>query len=153
VEIGSVPRSVAEHDGLVVVMNTGKPRLVSFRLSAEGIERASGGDQVLASEADPAKVGFSPDGSMVVIRQRGTDSIVTYQIGADGTFGASSTIASQGPTPYGVWVRLGWHAPGDRGFRAEKGAAAASSYASSRARSRRVAGRLATAGARSVGRW
>jgi hypothetical protein len=31
VDTGSTPRSVAERDGLVVVMNTGEPSLTSFR--------------------------------------------------------------------------------------------------------------------------
>src|SRR5215213_11109661 len=39
VHTGSTPRSVAERDGLVVVLNTGEPGLASFRLNAEGIER------------------------------------------------------------------------------------------------------------------
>src|SRR5215217_9528649 len=78
VHTGATPRSVAEHDGLVVVLNTGKPGLASFRVYAEGIEAVVGGDQALAaSDADPAQVAFSPDGSMVVITERGTDSIVT----------------------------------------------------------------------------
>jgi 6-phosphogluconolactonase len=129
VDSGSTPRSVAERDGLVVVMNTGEASLVLFRLGADGIKPVSGGDQALASDADPAQVGFSPDGSMVVITQRGTDSIVTYQLGADGTFGASSTVASQGPTPYGFGFASGGTLVVTEAFRAEKGAAAASSYA------------------------
>ena len=80
VHTGATPRSVAERDGLVVVLNTREPGLASFRLNAEGIERVEGGDQRLdASHADPAQVAFSPDGSMVVITERATDSIVTYQ--------------------------------------------------------------------------
>ena len=47
VHTGSTPRSVAERDGLVVVLNTGEPGLASFRLDAEGIERVEGGDQAL----------------------------------------------------------------------------------------------------------
>jgi 6-phosphogluconolactonase (cycloisomerase 2 family) len=129
VDTGSTPRSVAERDGLVVVMNTGVPSLMSFQLGADGIKPVSGGDQALASDADPAQVGFSPDGSMVVITQRGTDSIVTYQVEADGSFGASSTVASQGPTPYGFGFASGGTLVVTEAFRAEKGAAAASSYA------------------------
>jgi len=73
VHTGSTPRSVAESDGLVVVLNTREPSLASFRLNAEGIERVEGGDQRLdASHADPAQVAFSPDGSMVVITERAT---------------------------------------------------------------------------------
>ena len=89
VHTGSTPRSVAERDGLVVVLNTGEPGLASFRLNAEGIERVEGGDQELATSDDPAQVAFSPDGSMVLITERGTDSIVTYEAHPDGTFGAS----------------------------------------------------------------
>jgi len=89
-----------------------------------------GGDQALAaSDADPAQVAFSPDGSMVVVTERGTDSIVTYEVAADGTFGASRQIASEGPTPYGFAFTSGGALVVTEAFRAEKGAAAASSYA------------------------
>jgi 6-phosphogluconolactonase len=130
VHTGAAPKSVAEHDGLVVVLNTGEPGLASFRLDAEGIEAVEGGDQALeASDADPAQVAFSPDGSMVVITERGTDSIVTYDVAPDGTFGDSSTIASEGPTPYGFAFTSGGTLVVTEAFGAEKGAAAASSYA------------------------
>jgi 6-phosphogluconolactonase len=127
---GDTPKSVAERDGLVVVLNTGQPGLASFRLHAEGIAPVEGSDQALAaSDADPAQVAFSPDGSMIVITERGTDSIVTYAVAAEGTFGASHSIASQGPTPYGFAFTSGGTLVVTEAFRAEKGAAAASSYA------------------------
>src|SRR5215204_795306 len=130
VHTGATPRSVAEHDGLVVVLNTGQPGLASFRLHSDGIEPEAGGDQALeAGDADPAQVTFSPDGSMVMVTQRGTDSIVTYEVSADGTFGASREISSEGPTPYGFAFTSGGTLVVTEAFRAEKGAAAASSYA------------------------
>jgi 6-phosphogluconolactonase (cycloisomerase 2 family) len=130
VHTGATPKSVAEREGLVVVLNTGQPGLASFRLDAAGIEAVEGGDQALAaSDADPAQVAFSPDGSMIVITERGTDSIVTYAVAAEGTFGASREIASQGPTPYGFGFTSGGVLVVTEAFRAEKGAAAASSYA------------------------
>jgi 6-phosphogluconolactonase len=126
---GATPRSVDEHDGLVVVLNTGEPSLASFRLHAGGIEPVAGSEEPLdASDADPAQVAFSPDGSMVVITERGTDSIVTYDVAPDGTFGTPRTIASQGPTPYGFAFTSGGTLIVTEAFRAEKGAAAASSY-------------------------
>jgi 6-phosphogluconolactonase len=130
VHTGSAPRSVDEHDGLVVVLNTGEPGLASFRLDTEGIAPVEGGHQALeAGDADPAQVAFSPDGSLVVITERGTDSIVTYEVASDGTFGASREIASEGPTPYGFAFTSGGKLVVTEAFRAEKGAAAASSYA------------------------
>ena len=130
VHTGTTPRSVDERDGLVVVLNTGEPALVSFRLDADGLAPVEDGDQALdPSDADPAQVTFSPDGSMVVITERGTDSIVAYEVTADGTFGASSEIASESPTPYGFAFTSGGTLVVTEAFGAEKGAAAASSYA------------------------
>jgi 6-phosphogluconolactonase len=130
VHTGATPRSVAEHDGLVVVLNTGEPGLKSFRLDSEGIAPVEGGDQALAaSDADPAQVAFSPDGSMIVITERGTDSIVTYKVAPDGALGASRQIASEGPTPYGFAFTSGGTLVVTEAFRAQRGAAAASSYA------------------------
>ena len=130
VRTGAAPKSVAEHEGLVVVLNTGEPGVASFRLDAEGIAPVEGGDQALAaSDADPAQVGFSPDGSIVVITERGTDSILTYEITPEGTFGSPREIASEGPTPYGFAFTSGGTLVVTEAFRAEKGAAAASSYA------------------------
>jgi len=130
VHTGATPRSVAERDGLVVVLNTREPGLAAFNRNAEGIVRVEGGDQRLdASHADPAQVAFSPDGSMVVITERATDSIVTYEVAPDGTFGAYSAVASEGPTPYGFAFTSGGTLIVTEAFGAEKGAAAASSYA------------------------
>jgi 6-phosphogluconolactonase len=130
VHTGHAPRSVAEHEGLVVVLNTGEPGLASFRLDPEGIEAVEGGDQALeASDADPAQIAFSPDGSMVVITQRGTDSIVAYEVTSEGTFGGSSEVASEGPTPYGFAFTSGGTLVVTEAFGAQEGAAAASSYA------------------------
>ena len=129
VHTGAAPKSVDERDGLVAVLNTGEPGLTSFRLDAEGIAPVEGGDQALdTSDADPAQVAFSPNGSMVVITQRGTDSVVTYEVAPEGTFGASSEVASEGPTPYGFAFTSGGTLVVTEAYRAETGAAAASSY-------------------------
>jgi 6-phosphogluconolactonase len=130
VHTGAAPKSVDEREGLVVVLNTGEPGLASFRLDAGGIARIEGGEHALeASHTDPAQVAFSPDGSIVVITERATDSIVTYKVTSEGTFGDSSTIASEGPTPYGFAFTSDGTLVVTEAFRAEKGAAAASSYA------------------------
>jgi 6-phosphogluconolactonase len=127
VHTGATPRSVADYGDLVVVLNTGEPGLASFRLDDEGIKPV--GEQALAvSDADPAQVAFSPDGSMVVVTQRGTDSIAVYDVAPEGTFGASREIASEGPTPYGFAITSGGTLVVAEAFRAQKGAAAASSY-------------------------
>jgi 6-phosphogluconolactonase len=127
---GAAPKSVAEHDGLVVVLQTGKPGVAAFRMDDAGITPVVGADEALAaSDADPAQVAFTPDGSMLVITERGTDSIVSYPAMSDGTLGAPRAIASSGPTPYGFAIASGGTLVVTEAFRAERGAAAASSYA------------------------
>ena len=114
---------------LVVVLNTGEPGAGVVPIGRRGHRTGGRLSQALdPSHADPAQVAFSPDGTMVLITERATDSIVTYEVTADGTFQGSSEIASEGPT-LRLRVHLGRHARRDRGLAPRKRAAAASSCA------------------------
>jgi 6-phosphogluconolactonase len=126
---GSGPKSVAERDGLVFVLNTAKPSVTGFRLSDHGLEPVMGGEQMLsAANAEPAQVGFSPDGTMLVITERATDSIITFAVGTDGRLGEMHVTPSSGPTPYGFAFTTGGTLIVTEAFRAGTGEAAASSY-------------------------
>ena len=126
---GSAPKSITEHDGLIYVLATGKPCVVGFRLTAEGIDPIPGGEQALATvDADPAQVGFTPDGSALVVTERGTNSITVLSVDRAGRAGAPVSIPSSGPTPYGFAFTTGGALVVTEAFRAEQGAAAASSY-------------------------
>lgn len=125
---GSRPRSVAEHDGLVYALATGTPAVVGFRIAGAGLEPIAGGEYALAADADPAQVGFTPDGSALVVTERGTNAITSFPVVADGSLGAPRSVASSGPTPYGfAFTRTGVLVVTEA-FGAEKGAAATSSY-------------------------
>jgi DNA-binding beta-propeller fold protein YncE len=126
--VGPAPKSVTEHGGLVFVLATGAPALAGFRLGAGGLEPIDGSTQDLAANADPAQVGFTPDGSTLIVTERGTDSITTVPVDADGMLGTLRTVASAGPTPYGFAVTGAGVLVVTEAFRAQKGAAAASSY-------------------------
>jgi 6-phosphogluconolactonase len=127
--VGSAPKSVAEHEGLIYVLGTGKPALVGFRIGMEGLESLVGSERPLSSaDADPAQVGFTRDGRTLIVTERGTDSIVTYAVGPDGLLGDPMAVPSSGPTPYGFAVSGSGTLVVTEAFRAEKGAAAASSY-------------------------
>ena len=126
---GSRPRSVAEHDGLVYVLATGTPALLGFRITDAGLEPLAGGEHALAAGADPAQVGFAPDGSAVVVTERGANAITVFPVAADGSLGAAQSVASSGPTPYGFAFTSTGVLVVTEAFGAEKGAAAASSYA------------------------
>jgi len=123
------PRSVAERDGLVYVLNTGAPSLVGFRLAAGGLEVVEGSRRQLVKGADPAQVGFSPDGTRLLVTQRGTNSIVVYPVDASGLLGEPVVRSSAGPTPYGFAFAGDSTLVVTEAFGAMKGKAAASSYA------------------------
>ena len=83
----------------------------------DGLAIVVGSERTLSTKnADPAQVGFSPDGRTLVVTERGTDSIVSFAVGADGTLGmADDRSPSSGPTPYGFAFTDGRHARRDRG--------------------------------------
>lgn len=127
---GEAPRSIAERAGIVYVLNTAKPAVAGFRLSDAGLEAIVGGEMALSSpDADPAQIGFTPDGTMLVVTERGADAIETFPVRADGSLGGPTTMPSSGPTPYGFAFTSSGILVVTEAFRAEKGAAAASAYA------------------------
>jgi 6-phosphogluconolactonase len=126
--VGPGPKSVTERGGLVYVLATGTPAVVGFRLGDAGLEPIAGADQALSPDADPAQVGFAPDGSALLVTERGTDSISVIPVETDGSLGMTQTFPSSGPTPYGFAVTANGTVVVTEAFRAQKGAAAASSY-------------------------
>lgn len=127
---GAGPKSIAEHDGLLYFLSTVKGAVIGFRMGESGPVAIPGAEHALSTpEADPAQVAFTPDGGALVVTERGTDSIVTFPVRADGTLGPLEVVASSGPTPYGFALALNGTLVVTEAFRAEKGAAAASSYA------------------------
>lgn len=124
----TAPKSVAAHGDLVYVLATGTPGLLGFRLGADGLQPIAGGESTLAPGCDPAQVGFTPDGSTLVVTERGTDSITAVPLDVGGAAGTAATVPSSGPTPYGFAVTANGTLVVTEAFRAEKGAAAASSY-------------------------
>ena len=125
---GSAPKSVAEHDGLVYVLNAGDHSLAGFRLSGQGLEALAHPRRELGADADPAQVGFTPDGSAVVVTDRGTNAILVYPVESDGRLGEPRRTTSAGPTPYGFTFAAGDILVVTEAFGAAKGKAAASSY-------------------------
>jgi 6-phosphogluconolactonase len=128
VSSGAAPKSATEHHGVVYVLNTGIPSVTGFRIEDGRLASITGSERTLAMNADPAQVGFSPDGATLIVTERGIDSITSFAVGADGLLGELQTQPSSGPTPYGFAFTRGGALIVTEAFRAEKGAAAASSY-------------------------
>jgi 6-phosphogluconolactonase len=131
---GVRPSSVAVHGNLVYVLSSGgddPAGLHGFRLSGEGRVSSLEGSwrELSRPDADPAQVGFSPDGKTLVVTERATDSISLYAVTEDGLVEGPSVFPSSGATPYGFdFTRTGvlvvTEAAGGK-----MGAASASSYA------------------------
>jgi 6-phosphogluconolactonase len=127
--VGATPTSIAERDGLVYVLNTGKPSLTGYRLSGQGLAPIAGAEYPLSSaDADPAQVGFDPAGRTIVVTERGTNAIVAFPVAKAGLLGPPAVIASSGPTPYGFTITADGVLVVTEAFGAQKGKAAASSY-------------------------
>jgi len=125
---GSAPKSVAERGGLVYALNTGDGSLAGFRLSDDGLTELPGSRRELGAGADPAQVGFTPDGTCLVVTDRGLNAILVFPMGQDGLLGEPRETASAGPTPYGFAFAGGDTLVVTEAFGAAKGKAAASSY-------------------------
>jgi 6-phosphogluconolactonase len=129
VPTGPAPKSIAEHAGLVYVLNTGDPSIVAFRVVDGRLEPLPGTTRSLADGSDPAQIGFTPDGSALVVTQRGTDAVALYPVDDSGRLGEPQVQASSGPTPYGFAFTRGGTLVVTEAFGAQTGRAAASSYA------------------------
>src|SRR6266545_262578 len=129
---GRAPKSIAVHEGLVYVLNTGsEPNVSAFRHAGDGsLAALEGSARPLSSnEADPAQVAFSPDGRTLVVTERGTNALSSFLIDDLGFAAGPETIVSAGATPYGFDFTSTGRLIVTEAFGGEVGAAAASSYA------------------------
>jgi 6-phosphogluconolactonase len=107
---GVLPVSVTIHQDLVYVLNAGgnvgdADNITGFRLSPKGILIPIGGSTRALSQAvtSPAQAGFTPDGAMLVVTEKKTNSIDVFAVGRDGLASAAPVnTPSEGVTPFGI---------------------------------------------------
>jgi 6-phosphogluconolactonase (cycloisomerase 2 family) len=108
---GQFPASVAVHDDLVYVLNSGGSGIVQgFRLVGDKLAPISGSARTLAlANGDPpdfltapGQVGFTPDGGkLLVTTKASTSSIDVFDVRADGRLAASPVMnPSATPVPF-----------------------------------------------------
>ena len=101
---GLQPTSVAEHDGLVYVLNAGAAGNVAGFRNSQGelhpLAHSSRGLSAAGGTA-PAQVGFGADGELLVVTERTTNRITSYPVRRNGTLGPAVVTASSGATPFG----------------------------------------------------
>lgn len=103
---GDRPTSVAVHQQLVYVLNADSDSVRGFRRRGPDLEPIEGASYGLSGAGVAgAQVGFSPDGSYLVVTERATNTIAVFPVMGDGTLGAAQFVPSAGPTPFGFLFR------------------------------------------------
>ena len=112
------------------VLNNGTPNISGFHLADGKLAAIPDSTLPLSSaDADPAQVSFTTDGTVLIVTERGTDTISSYLIDERGYAQGPATIKSSGQTPYGFGLTADGSLIVSEAFGGAAGAAAASSYA------------------------
>jgi len=101
---GTQPISVTVHGDLVYVLNAGDDgNIAGLRLHPDGVLSPIRGSERPLSDSGtgPAQIAFTPDGGQLVVTEKGTNSIVTYAVGAHGLAGDPVVTPAAGVTPFG----------------------------------------------------
>jgi 6-phosphogluconolactonase len=128
---GLRPVSVAEHDGLVVVLSAGgASNIAGFRNRHGVLEAVAGATQPLSAAGGtaPAQVSFGEDGRVLIVTEKATNKISTYRVKRDGGIEAPRINASSGMTPFGFAVDRRGTVLVSEAFGGAAGASALSSY-------------------------
>jgi 6-phosphogluconolactonase len=103
--VGDQPISLTVHDGLLYVLNAGGAGNISgFTVSKTGDLSPLAGSTVplSGSATDPAQVSFDPSGRVLVVTEKATNLIDTYEVdGESGLASGPSPQVSSGTTPFG----------------------------------------------------
>jgi len=114
----------------VYVLNNGSPNISAFRLADGKLTAIPASTRELSSaDADPAQVSFTTDGTVLIVTERGTDTISSYLIDERGHAQGPATVKSSGQTPYGFGLTADGSLIVSEAFGGAAGAAATSSYA------------------------
>ena len=103
---GRRPISATVHGSLLYVLNAGQNghsgNIAGFSVGKEGKLTSIGGRQPLPDGAvNPSQIGFSPNSQTLVVTDKPTNTITTYQVGSNGRASAPNVQKSAGTTPFG----------------------------------------------------
>jgi 6-phosphogluconolactonase (cycloisomerase 2 family) len=132
---GIRPISLTLHDDLLYVLNEGgTPNITGFEIEEDGtLTPLAGSTQPLigGAAADPAQIGFSRDGDLLVVTEKSGNRINTYTIDDDGLPSAPIDNASNGMTPFGFAFNNGGTLVVSEAFSGAPNQSAVSSYSAS----------------------
>ena len=129
---GVRPISLALHDDLLYVLNEGgTPNIAGFTIEEGGtLTPLPGSTRPLidGGAADPAQIGFSHDGDLLVVTDKAGNRLNTYTINEDGLPSPPIDNASNGMTPFGFAFNHAGTLVVSEAFGGAANASAASSY-------------------------
>ena len=101
---GSEPNAIAQHGGLVYVLNTGgSSDVVGFRLDGNRLEPIPNSTRFLSTNTSgAASLSFSPDGRFLAATERLTNKVDAFLVQPDGTLSPVVVNASAGPGAFSV---------------------------------------------------
>lgn len=107
---GVLPISVTVSGHLAYVLNAGDAshpsNIVGFRLGAGNLHMFPGSARPLSADAvDPAQIQFTPDGRLLLVTEKATNLIDTYEVDETGMASGPVTHPSSGATPFGFAAR------------------------------------------------
>jgi 6-phosphogluconolactonase (cycloisomerase 2 family) len=132
---GTRPISLTLHENLLYVLNAGgTPNITGFTIGDDGsLTPLAGSTQSLlgGATADPAQIGFSSDGTFLVVTEKAGNRLDTYTIDENGLPSAPIDNPSNGMTPFGFAFNNAGTLLVSEAFAGAPNQAAVSSYAAS----------------------
>jgi 6-phosphogluconolactonase len=127
---GVMPISLTVHGDLVYVLNAGgTANITGFTFRRHELEPLAGSTRPLSVAAGGAAPGrVTHDGRVLVVTEKGTNSIDTYVVGSDGLATGPNVHPSAGVTPFGFDIDRHGHLIVSDAFGGAPGASALSSY-------------------------
>lgn len=101
---GMLPVSVAEHDGIVYVLNAGGTGNISgFKVDGGGrLNPLVGSTRPMSSGASgPAEVSFDPSGEFLAVSEKAANTLRLYEVREDGLLSGPMAVRSSGANPFG----------------------------------------------------
>ncbi|MBK9713865.1 MAG: beta-propeller fold lactonase family protein [Kouleothrix sp.] len=129
---GARPTSLTVYKNLLYVLNAGGSGNISgFAIGNDGsLAPLAGSTRPLSGSATaPAQVQFSPDGALLLVAERNTQTIDAYLVGADGRASGPIVNHSSGAVPFGFAFGKRGQVFFSEAGGGQNGLSAASSYA------------------------